>query len=523
MTLSKMKVVHRLNLGFGVLLVLLVLVIAIGINRMAEVNNRLNSISNVNNVEARLAVALHASLYEQSLAVRDLLLAPDATTRKPITERLKKELARYQSIEKELDTMFATLEETADVEKAAMAQVKSLTTSAAPLLKTLTELADADDIAGLRQLLDNGLTAKQAQRRSALGELAALEDRLNNIASGEASTFYDTARVTMLILGGIALAIGIALALVISRGVVGQLGGEPAYATDIANRIARGDLGSQIEVAGRQASLLQAIKSMNGNLKDIVSEVRTGSDAIAVATDEIATGNLDLSARTEQQAGSLEETAAAIEELTSTVRQNADKSVHAGELARSASDIAENAGQAMQRLVTTMTAINASSKEIVNIINVIDGISFQTNILALNAAVEAARAGEQGRGFAVVAAEVRSLAQRSTAAAQEIKSLIEQSVNNVDSGYQLMQQTGSTMDGVVESIRKVSDVVADITAAGREQASGIQQINDAIVQMDQTTQQNAALVEQAAAAATTLKGQAQRLQQAVSVFSLAPA
>ncbi|MFJ3044468.1 methyl-accepting chemotaxis protein [Herbaspirillum chlorophenolicum] len=522
MKLSQMKVSNRLNLGFGVLLVLLALVIAIGVNRMGEVNTRLNSISNVNNVEARLAVALRTSLYEQSMATRDLLLAPDVAARKIPNERIKKEVANYQGIEKELDTMFNTLEETADIEKATMAQVKALSASAAPLVQKLTELADADDINGVRQLLDNGLAAKQAERRVKLGELAALEDRLNNEASIEATEFYQAAKHTMIVLGVIALVIGVTLALAISRGVVGQLGGEPAYASDIANRIAAGDLSSEIAVDGKKASLLQAMKSMNGNLQDIVSEVRTGSDAIAIATSEIATGNFDLSARTEQQAGSLEETAAAIEELTSTVRQNADNAAQASQLANSASEIAGNAGESVQRMITTMNAIDSSSKQIVNIINVIDGISFQTNILALNAAVEAARAGEQGRGFAVVASEVRSLAQRSASAAKEIKTLIEESVSNVDNGYQLVQQTGSTMDGVVESIRKVCDVVAEITAAGREQASGIQQINDAIVQMDQTTQQNAALVEQAAAAASTLQNQAQRLQQAVSVFLLKP-
>jgi methyl-accepting chemotaxis protein len=522
MKLSQMKVSHRLNLGFGVLLLLLMTIVGIGIDRMAEVNRRLNSISNVNNVEVRLAVAMHASLYEQSIATRDLLLAPDAAARKSANDRMKKEMASYQAIEKELDAMFTSLEETADIEKAAMAQVRDLSAAAAPLLKKLTELADADDVNSARQLLDSGLAVKQMQRRTNLGELISLEDRLNKTASAEATAFYLGARHSMLLLGGIALAIGATLAWIISRGLVGQLGGEPAYATDIANRIATGNLSSDIAVGGKQASLLQAIKSMNGNLQEIVSEVRTGTDAIAIATSEIATGNFDLSARTEQQAGSLEETTAALEELTSAVQQNANNAAQASQLASSASEIALNAGMAMQRMVTTMSAIDSSSKKIVSIISVIDDISFQTNILALNAAVEAARAGEQGRGFAVVASEVRSLAQRSTAAAREIKALIENSVDNVDSGYQLMQQTGNTMDGVVESIRKVSDVVAEITAAGREQASGIQQINDAIVQMDQTTQQNAALVEQAAAAASTLQGQAKRLQQSVSIFLLKP-
>jgi len=520
MKLSHMKVSHRLNLGFGALLLLLMLIIGIGIKLMGDINTRLNSISNVNNTEARLAVAMHTSLYEQSLATRDLLLAQNGATRKAANDRIKQEVVSYQRIEKELDSMFSTLEETTDIEKASMAQVKQLSVSTIPRLEKLIELASAEDMDGVRQLLDDGLSSLQAQRRAKLGELVALEDRLNDTASTEATAFYHNARYAKIAIGSIALVIGIALGFVISRGLVGQLGGEPAYASAVANRIAAGDLSSAIEVHGKQGSLLQAIKAMNDNLRAIIREVRTSSDTIATAASEIVMGNADLSVRTEQQAGSLEETSAAIEELTSTVRQNADSAAQASQLAKSASETAEHAGVAMQRMVTNMNAIDSSSKQIVNIINVIDSISFQTNILALNAAVEAARAGEQGRGFAVVASEVRSLAQRSAGAAKEIKSLIEESVTNVDNGYQLMQETGSTMDGVIESIRKVSDVVAEMTSAGREQASGIQQISEAIVQIDQTTQQNAALVEQAAAAANTLKDQAQRLQQAVSVFSL---
>ncbi|MCA1325287.1 methyl-accepting chemotaxis protein [Herbaspirillum sp. alder98] len=522
MKLSQMKVSRRLDLGFGVLLLQLALIVAIGVHLMGEVNTRLNSISNVNNVETQLAVALHASLYEQSLVTRDLLLAPDRATRNLFSERLKDEIVNYQNIEKKLDVMFNSLEETADIEKATMAQVITLSTSAAPILKKLIELVDADDMTGARRLQVDSLSAKQALRRTKLNELTKLEERLNKVASEDATSFYVTAKHSMIMLGGLALTLGIALALAISRGLVGQLGGEPAYATDIANRIATGNLSGEIRVGSKQASLLGAIKSMSGNLKVIVSEVRSGTDAMVTATSEIATGNFDLSARTEQQAGALEETAAAIEELTAAIRKNAEHTAQASQLANSASGIAENAGQAITRMINTMNAIDSSSKQIVNIINVIDTISFQTNILALNAAVEAARAGEQGRGFAVVASEVRSLAQRSTAAAREIKTLIEESVTNVNNGYQLVQQTGGTMDGVVESIRKVSEVVAEITAAGRDQASGIQQIADAIVQMDQTTQQNAALVEQAAAAASTLQDQARRLQQSVSVFLLKP-
>jgi methyl-accepting chemotaxis protein len=262
------------------------------------------------------------------------------------------------------------------------------------------------------------------------------------------------------------------------------------------------------------------LKDMNDGLVRIVSEVRVGTDTIATASGQIAAGNLDLSSRTEQQASSLEETAASMEELTGTVKHNADNARQANQLAASASEVALKSGAVVSQVVDRMASINASSKKIVDIISVIDGIAFQTNILALNAAVEAARAGEQGRGFAVVAAEVRNLAQRSAAAAREIKTLIGDSVDQVEAGSKLVGEAGSTMDEVVASVRRVTDIIGEISAASHEQSAGIAQVNQAIAQMDEVTQQNAALVEEAAAAAGSLQDQAGNLAQVVSAFRL---
>ena len=307
----------------------------------------------------------------------------------------------------------------------------------------------------------------------------------------------------------------------ITRGLLKQLGGEPEYAAAIVEKIAAGDLSAAIEIeGGDHTSLLFAMQSMRDNLATIVGDVRTGTDTIATASAQIAAGNLDLSSRTEAQASSLEETAAAMEELTSTVKQNADNARQANQLAASASEIAAKGGAVVAQVVDTMHDINTSAGKITDIIGVIDGIAFQTNILALNAAVEAARAGEQGRGFAVVASEVRSLAQRSAAAAKEIKTLIGDSVDKVDLGSKLVGQAGATMDDIVASIKQVADIMSEITAASQEQSQGIAQVNQAISQMDDATQQNAALVEQAAAAAQSLQDQASSLSQVVSVFKL---
>jgi methyl-accepting chemotaxis protein len=316
----------------------------------------------------------------------------------------------------------------------------------------------------------------------------------------------------------VAILLGLIAALAISRSITVPM----ADAVDAARKVANGDLTKTINdrAPDETGDLLGALRDMNAALVDIVSNVRTGADTIATASQEIAAGNQDLSARTEHQASSLEETASSMEELTSTVQQNSANARQAAEMAQAASHIAGQGGAIVGEVVSTMDAIDASARKIVDIIGVIDGIAFQTNILALNAAVEAARAGEQGRGFAVVATEVRSLAQRSAAAAKEIKVLIGDSVEKVDSGAQLVKKAGQTMDEIVQSVAQVNTIIGQISAAGEEQRAGIEQVHQAVAQMDEVTQQNAALVEEAAAASRSMQGQAAELAEKVAVFRL---
>ena len=356
----------------------------------------------------------------------------------------------------------------------------------------------------------------------------AMRGLLKQIDDGESSLLVQRAKdsvalesqTTLVLAIGTLVAItsAILLALWLTRNITAPL----RSAVVLAQRVSRGDLTANITVgsADETGQLLQALKDMTASLRKTVAEVRASSDTIATASNEIAAGNLDLSSRTEQQASSLEETASSMEELTSTVKQNADNARQANGLAVTASDVAKKGGAVVSQVVDTMGSINESSRKIVDIIAVIDGIAFQTNILALNAAVEAARAGEQGRGFAVVASEVRNLAQRSAAAAKEIKTLIGDSVENVEIGAKLVDQAGATMDEIVESVKRVTDIMGEITAASQEQTAGIEQINQAITQMDDVTQQNAALVEQASAAAESLNGQAKNLSRVISIFDL---
>jgi len=345
------------------------------------------------------------------------------------------------------------------------------------------------------------------------------------VGSGVYVDMVDSAIMARAIQSGLGalvlVAILLGIGLMIARSIVKQLGGEPDTANAITHRMAQGDMSVDIALKpGDDTSIMHGIKTMRDNVAKIVAHVREGSESVATASAEIAQGNQDLSARTESQASALEETAASMEELSSTVKQNADNARQANQLAQSASTVAVQGGEVVAQVVDTMKGINDASRKINDIISVIDGIAFQTNILALNAAVEAARAGEQGRGFAVVASEVRSLAGRSAEAAKEIKTLITDSVQRVEQGTALVDQAGSTMTEVVTSIRRVTDIMGEISAASAEQSQGVAQVGEAVTNMDQATQQNAALVEEMAAAASSLRAQAQDLVQTVAVFKL---
>ena len=358
-----------------------------------------------------------------------------------------------------------------------------------------------------------------------LGALAALSTF--NFAGGQAaaesaSATFKRAGAAVVALLLLVLAVGSGLAVAITRGIVGQLGGEPHAAVALARAVAQGDLTTRIHVKpGDEDSLMASLLAMQTGLAKAVTQVRQGSEGVAAASSQIAEGNQDLSTRTEHQAGALQQASSTMEELGSTVRNNADNAQQANVLAQGASAVAIKGGDVVGQVVHTMKGINESSRRIADIISVIDGIAFQTNILALNAAVEAARAGDQGRGFAVVAAEVRSLAQRSAQAAKEIKDLIGASVERVEQGTALVDQAGHTMEEIVAAIGRVSAIVGDISSASAEQSSGVTQVSNAVSQMDQATQQNAALVEESAAAAENLRQQAQQLVQAVAVFRLA--
>jgi methyl-accepting chemotaxis protein-1 (serine sensor receptor) len=385
-------------------------------------------------------------------------------------------------------------------------------------LKPAIAALRANDIPQATRLMRGPMTALEAPLADAANKLLRFQEETAKSEYEKNERIYVWVRNSCLSGMLVSVLLGTMICVWLLRAIARPL----AEAVDVARSVAAGDLTKKIEVnsADETGQLLQALKDMNASLVKIVSEVRGGTETIATASHEIASGNLDLSARTETQASSLEETASSMEELTSTVKQNADSAWQANQLAVSASEVAVKGGAVVSQVVDTMGSINESAKKIVDIIGVIDSIAFQTNILALNAAVEAARAGEQGKGFAVVAAEVRHLAQRSAAAAKEIKSLIDDSVEKVHVGATLVDQAGATMQEIVASVKRVTDIMGEISTASREQTNGIEQVNQAIAQMDEVTQQNAALVEEAAAAAASLQDQASGLSRVVSVFRL---
>ena len=511
MNIRNLKISHKLMLAFGTLIILPLILAIITFIRVGSMGGDARLMIGDRYPKTVLAHRIKDALNETARDMGELLLMTDA-------EAIKKELADIDedsrvitaSIDK-LDEMITAAQGREDL-KALVDVRQRFTTQEA----TFLALAKEDKKEEAKTVLLQELHPTQLAYMKILDKLIAFQSGLMESAGTKVDAQASQTRMLVLTISLLAVAISVLLGTLATRSITRPLND----AVVIARRVADGDLTSTIVVNSDEETgqMLQALKTMNDNLVKIVCEVRIGTDTIATASEQIASGNLDLSSRTEQQASSLEETAASMEQLTSTVKQNADNARQANQLAMSASEIALKGGGVVSQVVETMGSINKSAKKIVDIISVIDGIAFQTNILALNAAVEAARAGEQGRGFAVVASEVRNLAQRSAAAAKEIKTLIDDSVQKVDIGVKLVDQAGATMGEIVESVKRVTDMMSEITAASLEQTSGIEQVNQAIMQMDQVTQQNAALVEEAAAAAASLQEQAGNLVQVVSVF-----
>jgi methyl-accepting chemotaxis protein len=497
MSFLNLNIANRLRLGFGLLVALILVVGFIGLQSLSQLHDGTNDLAKGVWPRVRLANLALDNVRGSMGRVGQLVGSDDAAVRAMANERLA---ANFEAVDKALQDLEPLL--VTPTAKALLAESKGLRNEYVALVGKVQALVKDGKLDEARVLaFGNTYTALHAFAGNLRKQVEFQEGRFDG-AVKNADEVFSTAQLATIGAEVLAVLLAIAAAAIITRSVVRPLN----RAVEVARTVAAGDLTSRIEVQGKDeaAQMMQALKDMNASLSALVSEVRTGSGEIATAAREIANGNLELSSRTEQQAGALEETASSMEEMTSTVRQNAENAQQANQLAASASDVARRGGQVVARVVETMGDIDQASRKIVEIISVIDGIAFQTNILALNAAVEAARAGEQGRGFAVVAGE----------------GLIDDSVAKVGVGSQLVSDAGTTMAEVVTSVQRVTDIVAEISSASREQEGGITQINQAVTEMDSVTQQNAALVEEAAGAAGSLQEQADRLAQMAAVFKV---
>ncbi|RAR49923.1 methyl-accepting chemotaxis sensory transducer [Paraburkholderia unamae] len=521
---SRLSVKATLRLAFALVLIGTLAIGAISLAQISRLNGSTQSIYEQGYVASRAAEEARGHVLRASRAQKMLLTATTARERDELGQDIDKDLG---SLVREMDQLQQYAQQQGGDALTLQKKLADATTAWSGHLRDFVTLVkqqplDLSQMSWQVGTQDVSLLVETGKLETLVDDLVAQRGAAAKATIGKAEFIFKSSFVMMAVATVAMFVLAFFVSEWVVRRIARQLGGEPAHAKAIAARIAAGDLAQPVTVHARDAqSMLGALRDMQNGLSTTVAEIAASAEAIASASGEISTGNLDLSRRTEEQAMALERTASSMEQLTSTVRLNAENAEQASTLAGNASAIAEKGGSVVGRVVKTMQEINDSAKSIADIIGVIEGIAFQTNILALNAAVEAARAGEEGRGFAVVAGEVRSLAQRSAGAAKEIKSLIDASVERVANGSTLAQDAGATMDEVVKAVKRVNDIIGEISAASREQRSGIEEIGRAVTQMDSGTQQNAALVEEATAAAQSLDDQAKVLKRLVGKFQLA--
>ena len=511
--LSTLSTRAKLGVGFGLVGILIVILAVIAWRGLGNVGREMAAQNTVRITQLERLYELRESLAQTGLAARNAFIFPNDTNAKRELALLDEHRAHYLE---ELEALTPLFTGNAD-----FAKMREGLLQMAQELNRPRQYRDAGQMNEYGAFLVNECSPLRRRNVQDIDRVITSVQKNVEQATASAQQAIATAQGTIVFVTLAAVVLSVVVGSAITAHLLRQLGGEPIEVNRIATAIASGDLTVDVEVGAKdEASVMHAMREMRFSLQNIVAQVRGGTDMIATASSEISAGNDDLSMRTEEQANSLGHTANSMKELASVVEQNTSHARHANSLAASASAVARKGGDVVNAVVDTMQEINASSRKISEIISVIDGIAFQTNILALNAAVEAARAGEQGRGFAVVASEVRNLAQRSATAAKEISALIGASVSQVDAGTKLVEQAGVTMNDIVNSVQHVSGIIAEITAATEAQHVGIQEVNHAVDQMDMVTQQNAALVEQAAAAAASLKDQANNLLNTVRVFRL---
>ena len=515
------KISHRLMAGFGLVVLALLGMSVFSVLTARGIDGALTANATQNAVIQRAAINFRGSAHDRSIAVRDVVLAPTEEARKKEVEAIARLADFYAKSAAQLDDVLKSASQVPPEVGPMVQSLKDIEARTVATTAKVVALMQAGDRAGAEALLWAEAKPQYEQWLAAANKLIDYEEARiianSQLANKDASQFTGV----MLSITLLAVLISIAVTVLVSRSISRELGAEPNEVRSVVQAIQQGDLTVPVQVkAGDTTSVMVAVRDMQKRFHELVSAVRDNVDQLRATSNEISTGNQNLGQRTEQAASSLEQTAASMEELTATVRQSADSARQANQLATTAAGTATKGGEVMQQVVSTMQDIHQSSQKIADIIGVIDGIAFQTNILALNAAVEAARAGEQGRGFAVVATEVRSLAQRSAEAAKEIKSLIQTSVEKVGSGAELVGNAGETMNEIVRGVQRVNDIIGEISSAAAEQSDGISQVNVAVSQLDHMTQQNGALVGESTAAADNLRNQAQRLAELIAVFQI---